>query len=233
MQGRVLSDLPGDALLRAEWDSIASEVLGVLEDNLTTLAREQMGSYSADVQEQWRRQVNQKYVSSTALYDLADAKFASLYPQSINDNFVDQPIGQIWYGLAYDRVEGILSNTLSEEIRFEKGEFSQSLRHQLQPGEGKIYTLNLSEGQLLRLNLQVSPKDVQMSLYVPSPNEEVPYLLQDSHELTWSGQLPQSGYYEIVIVSTQKVPTSYAIDVSIDNISIAPASLNAALIAKN
>lgn len=222
LQSRLLSDGPEDAELRAEWDSIASEVLDVLEASLSRAARQRLGSFGPSDREQWRQQVNERYVSSRALYDLADAKFAYLYPQAATQNFIDQPIGQIWYGLAYDRVQSILSGERLEEIRFASGEFSQSVRDRLDAGEGRIYIFNLSEGQLMRLNLQAQPGTTRMSLYVPSPNDAVPYLLEDSTERTWSGQLPQSGYYEITIVNIQNSPLNYALDVSVDNVSSSP-----------
>ena len=222
LQGRALSDAPQDANFRVEWDSISNEVLDVLENSLSTEARKRLGTYSASNREQWREQVNQRYVSSRALYDLTDAKFAYLYPQNATQDFIDQPIGQVWQGLAFDRVQSILSGERLENIQFGTGEFSQSLRDRLGPGEGRIYTINLSEGQLLRLNLQAQPETTWLSLYVPRPNDEVPFLLEDSSDRTWSGQLPQSGYYEIVVISTQSVPLNYALDVSADNVTSSP-----------
>ncbi|MGF1461487.1 MAG: protein kinase [Leptolyngbyaceae cyanobacterium] len=222
LQSRLLSDDPADTELRAEWDSIANEVLDVLEAELSAEARQGLGTYGASDREQWRTQVNQKYVSSRALYDLTDAKFAYLYPQSAAQDFIDQPIGQIWHGLAYDRVQAIESEARLEEIRFASGEYSQSLRDHLAAGEGRIYVINLGEGQLLRLNLQAQPNSTGLSLYVPSPNDEVPLLLEDSSDLTWSGELPQSGYYEISVVNRQNSALNYALDVSADNVTSAP-----------
>jgi len=223
-QGQPLSDRPEDAPVRAEWDAIANEVLDVLEEHLSASARRQLGSYTAENRQQWRQQVNQEYVSSRALYDLTDAKFAYLFPQNAAQDFIDQPIGQIWHGLAYDRVQAILSGDRLEEIRFGSGEFSQSLRDRLRPGEGRIYVINLQEGQLMRLNLQAPAQAARLSLYVPRPDDAVPFLLEDSQERTWSGQLPQSGYYEIVVVSTQDAPLDYALDVAADNVTSSPSS---------
>ena len=233
MQGRSLSDLSEDEAMRSEWDSIANEVLDVLENQLSTEARQRLGSYAATNREQWKEQVNQKYVSSRALYDLTDAKFAYLYPQNATQNFIDQPIGQIWHGLADDRVRAIVSGERLEEIQFEQGQFSQSLRDRLEPGEGRIYILNLSQGQLMRLNLQASPQSTQLSLYVPSPNNELPYLLEDSAERTWSGQLPQTGYYEVVVVSSQTARLDYALDIAADNVTSTPSEPEASPEDKN
>jgi serine/threonine-protein kinase len=223
-QGQALSDRPEDADLRTAWDSIANEVLDVLENNLSADARRRLGSYSASNRQQWREQVNQRYVSSRALYDLTDAKFAYLYPQNAAQDFIDQPVGQIWHGLAYDRVQSILSGERLEEIQFASGEFSRSLRDRLAPGEGRVYTINLSENQLLRVNLQAPPDATRLSLYVPSPNDEVPYLLEDSRDRTWAGELPQTGYYEVSIVNTQNQALDYALDVGADNVISTPAA---------
>ncbi|MGD1860379.1 MAG: protein kinase [Leptolyngbyaceae cyanobacterium] len=223
LQSRLLSDNPEDAELRAEWDSIANEVLDVLEAELSADARQRLGGYAAGDRDQWRQQVNQKYVSSRALYDLTDAKFAYLYPQAATQNFIDQPIGQIWQGLAFDRVQAITADDRLTEIQFESGTFSQSLRDRLAAGEGRVYIINLSAGQLMRLNLQAPPESTRLSLYVPSPDDEVPFLLEDVGDRTWSGQLPQSGYYEIVVVNTQGSTLNYALDVSADNVTSTPA----------
>ncbi|MBE7383901.1 MAG: serine/threonine protein kinase [Leptolyngbya sp. SIO1E4] len=221
-QGRPLTDRPEDEAVRSEWDSIANEVLDVLETHLSTQARQRLGSYAAENRDQWRQQVNQRFVSSRALYDLTDAKFAYLYPQNAAQDFIEQPIGQIWHGIADDRARAILAQERVEEIQFEQGRFSQSLRDRLEPGEGRVYVINLNAGQLMRLNLQAPPQGARLSVYVPDPSEEVPYLLEDSTERTWSGQLPQSGYYEIVVVSTQTAALDYALDIGADNVSSSP-----------
>jgi serine/threonine-protein kinase len=221
-QGQALTDRPADADLRSEWDSIANEVLDVLAAHLSAPARQQLGEFSTADRDQWRQQVNQQYVSSRSLYDLTDAKFAYLYPENAQQDFINQPIGQVWHGLAYDRVQAILDGDRLEEIQFPSGEFSQSLRDRLEPGEGRIYVLNLNEGQLLRVNLQTQPDTAQLSLYVPSPNEEIPYLLEDANERTWSGQLPQTGYYEISVVNTRAAPLNYGLDISADNVTSTP-----------
>jgi serine/threonine-protein kinase len=223
MQGKALTDRPEDAEMRANWDAIALETLDRLERNLNDRARQGLGVYGAGDRDRWRQAVNQLYVSSRAVFDLTDARFAQLFPERLNQDFIDQPIGQIWYGLAEDTVQAIQSGDRLEEIQFEQGSFSQSVRDRLDVGAGRVYTLSLSEGQLLRLNLQAPQGSTQLSLYVPSPTDEVPYLLADSPERTWSGELPQSGYYEVVVVSTGDRPVDYALDIAVDNVTATPA----------
>ncbi|MEM7773559.1 MAG: hypothetical protein AAF327_24025, partial [Cyanobacteria bacterium P01_A01_bin.37] len=54
------------------------------------------------------------------------------------------------------------------------------------------------------------------------PNDAIPFLLEDASDRTWSGTLPQSGYYEIVIVNIQNSALNYALDVGVDNVSSTP-----------
>lgn len=217
-QGQPLTDAPEDAELRGEWTAIANTMLTVMEENLSTSAREQLGRYNPADLNRWKRQVNQLYVSSRALYDLADAKFNHLFPQRNVDIFVEEPLDQIWFGLAYDRAQGMESGNRLSEIQFEAGAFSEQVLGSLDPGEGQVYILNLGAEQLMRVNLQAPADSTLMSLYVPSPTEELPYLLSDSRETTWSDELPQNGYYEIVVVSTAQQPFSYRLTTSVSQV---------------
>lgn len=232
-QGRPLSDRPEDAELRMRWDNLALEVLDILETHLSAQARQRLGSYSPEIRGQWQQTVNQLYVSSSALFDLTDAKFAALFPEQASGDFINQPIGQIWYGIADDRVQALQSGDRLEELQFEAGSYSQSVRDRLGPGEGRVYIANLSEGQILRLNLQAPNNSTRLSIYVPRPDENLPHLLADANETTWSGQLTQTGYYEIVVVSTLDQPLDYGLDVAVDNVTSTPAEPPAEPEAKN
>ena len=223
MEGQPLTDRAQHEEMRAEWDGIASEVLDVIENYLSPQSRQRLGTYAAEDRDKWRQEVNELNVSSRALYDLTDAKFAYLFPQNATEDFIEQPIGQIWHGLADDRTQAIKSGERRTEIQFDSGQFSQSLRDRLEPGEGRIFVLSLAEEQLMRLSLQAPSESTRLSLYVPTPDSETPYLLEDSFAQTWSGELPQSGYYEIVVVSTQTAPLDYALDIGADNVTSTPA----------
>jgi serine/threonine protein kinase, bacterial len=227
-QGIQLTNNPEDAALRAEWDAIANDMLTLMEQNLSTAARQRLGRYNPSDLERWRTQVNQRYVSSRALYDLADARYSQLFPGRTSDAFVEEPADQIWFALAQDRVNALQGGQRLTEIRFQPDTFSQQLQGTLDPGEGQVYILNLSSGQLMRLNLQASAPATLLSLYLPSPTNEAPYLLSDSTETTWSGELTQTGYYEIVVVSTAEQPISYQLNVAVDTVITNPAEEPAA-----
>ncbi|MEM7062058.1 MAG: serine/threonine-protein kinase [Cyanobacteria bacterium P01_B01_bin.77] len=222
LRGRPLTSTPEDAPLRLRWDNLAMDALDILELHLSMPARRGLGAYGADDRESWRQTVNRLNVSSRALEDLTDAKFVSIFPQESKDNLLDQPLGQVWYALARDGVEDLKANETLERVEFEEGAFRQRLTGQLAVGEGRVFLLNLQAGQNLRINLQVPENSALMSLYVPMPSQEIPFLLSDSAEATWSGTLNQSGYYEIAIASKSTNPINYALSVAVDNIITTP-----------
>ena len=222
LAGRPLTSNPEDAPLRLRWDNLAMEALDTVQLHLSMPARRGLGAFGADDRESWRRSVNQLNVSSRALDDLADAKFAAIFPQARRNEILDQPVGQIWYALAQDRLEELSSGETLERVEFEPGTFRQQLTGQLAPGEGRVFVLNLQAGQNLRLNLQAPENSTLMSLYLPEPSQEVPFLLSDSSETVWSGRLAQTGYYEVAIASNSPNPFNYALSVAVDNIRTTP-----------
>jgi serine/threonine-protein kinase len=218
LQGTQLTDQPQDAELRAEWDAIAAANLNLLETNLSPESRGKLGRYNPADRDRWQRQVNDLYVSSKALYDLADARFQHLFPDRRREGFVETPIDQVWFALAQDELAALQSGERLTETRFQAGAFNQQVEGTLQPGAGQVYLLNLAQGQLMRLNLQAPPNSTLLSFYVPSPNADLPHLLADTQQTTWAGELPQSGYYEIVIVSTADGPITYSLNAAVDNV---------------
>ncbi|TVQ15254.1 MAG: serine/threonine protein kinase [Leptolyngbya sp. DLM2.Bin27] len=219
LQGTQLTDQPEDQPLRAAWDAIAAETLDLLEANLSTEARSRLGRYNPTDSDRWQRQVNALFVSSRALNDLADARFDQLFPgRGANSGFVETPVDQIWFALAQDQVNAMERGENLSEITFEPGAFSQQRAGELNPGQGQIYILNLSAEQLLRLNLQAPPGSTRLSIYVPVPNDELPYILANAEQNTWAGELPQSGYYEVVVISQGSTPIPYSLTVAVDNV---------------
>ncbi|WP_052050373.1 serine/threonine-protein kinase [Leptolyngbya sp. KIOST-1] len=217
-QGTQLTAQPEDAPLRAEWDAIAANNLDLVEANLSTEARGRLGRYNPTDSDRWKRQVNALFVSSAALYDLADARFSHLFPGRVSEGFVETPVDQIWFALAQDQVNALEQGTNLAEISFEQGSLNQQQQGTLSPGQGQVYILNLSAGQLLRLNLQAPPNSTRLSVYVPVPSDTLPHILADADQNTWAGELPQSGYYEVVVVSRADASIPYSLTVAVDNV---------------
>ncbi len=219
MQGKTLSDKPQDAEWRTKWDAIANDWLNLFDKHLSPEARRKLGSYSADDRAAWKAEINQLNVGTKALNDLTDARFFQLFPQQSRTELVDKPIGQVWQAIAADEVAALKNGTTLEEIQFSEGQYDDSVDETLNPGEGRVYTANLKKGQILRISLDAPDSATLLSIYVPTPNQQIPSLLEDSDRRTWSGELTQSGVYEIVVVSNSDRPFPYRLDIAVDNVT--------------
>jgi len=206
-KGTTLSDEPKDEQLRTQWDKIASEWLDKLEF-LSSESRRRLGSYTVNDRLQWKAEVNNKNLSSRALYDITDGEFFSRFPEQQGKNFIDKPIGQVWQAIAFDKVNAIKYGTALQRIVFPEGEIGDRVSGTLKPGEGKAYIAGLATGQIMNVKLQADSQ-VLFSVYPPTSNQSA--LLEDSTKRTWSGTLPQGGFYEFVVVSQATKPVDYQI----------------------
>ena len=224
-KGRALTVNPDDAEWREKWDAIAAQWLNQLETVLDGTARSKLGRYGKADRDQWKTIANGMYVSSRALYRLADVEFFAAFPDQQDQEFLNQPIGQIWHGMAASQLRRLQSGETLETIQFAPGAYSTKVEQVLAPGEGHTYLLNAQKGQILRLN--VNAPRTRLSLYVPKPTRDTPFLLEDTLDQTWSGQLPQSGYYEIVVILDHPALSNQAstaaetvkLRVSVDNVA--------------
>lgn len=213
-QGRTLTDSINDEIWRERWDTIAEDFLNRLE-NISEPARQKMGNYNRYDLDRRKAEINKKFLSSRTLNDLTDIKFFSLFPeQPKNENILEKPLGQVWQAIAEEQSQNIINGTALEEIKFQTGTTSTTISDSLEPSTGKAYIAKLTKNQLMQLNFPNSP-EIQLSIYPPSSKN--PPLLQDSSELNWSGKLPETGYYEIVVVSHATQPISYQLTLSATN----------------
>ncbi len=215
---KTLSSAPMDEPLRIRWDHIAMGVLDQLEGNFSQRSVRALGSYSSESQGTWESQLNQVNVGTRALFDLVDAKFFNLFADQSGRDFLNRPIGQLYYALADDNARAIESGNAREVIEFENGAFRRDVSGELVAGAGKVYTMSLSAGQLLRLNLAAPAESTQISLYPPEPTDDMPAVFADSEQTTWSGSVTQSGVYELVVINRFAEPVNYQLAVSVDNV---------------
>jgi serine/threonine-protein kinase len=218
-QGRTLTNAEADAEWRQRWADIFDEWLTLLQQNLSSESRQKLGSYTETDRNQWKPIINKLYVGSRSLYDLTDAKFFHLFPDQQGKSFLDQPIGQVWQAIATDQIRALRDGKALKQIQFEPGAFSHQERNDLAVGSGQVYTANLATGQIMRLNLQAPEGTSRLSIYLPRPTADLPVLLEDSTDVTWTGTLPQSGYYEIVIVNSAIQPIRYQLNLAVDNVT--------------
>ncbi|OKH54024.1 serine/threonine-protein kinase [Scytonema sp. HK-05] len=212
LRSRTLTQKPEDAQLRAEWDSIAGELLEKLAV-LSSDARKKLGSFTHAERDRAKVEVNQVNVGSRSLYDLGDAAFFQQFPEQRGKNFIDQPIGQIWHGFISDKLNAILAGSAFKKIVFDKGAISTRVSGTLKPGEGKVFIAALDEEQLMKVKLSANSK-ILLSVYSPSGKVR---FLEDSTQRSLSVKLPETGFYEYVVVSTASKTSNYTLSITAEN----------------
>lgn len=118
---RTLTDSSEDAQLRAQWDSLADEVLSKLSI-LSSNSRRQLSSFTDAERDRWKIEVNQVNVGSRSLYDLGDAAFFRQFPEQRGKNFINQTIGQVWYGFVNDKLNAILAGSAFKKLNLKRGQ---------------------------------------------------------------------------------------------------------------
>jgi serine/threonine-protein kinase len=212
LQGRTLSDEPTDESLRAQWDAIASELLEKLVP-LSTKARRQLGTYTAAERDRWKVDINQVNVSSRALYDLGDTAFFHAFPERKGKDFINQPIGQVWHAFVSDKLNAILAGSALQRIVFDQGATDKTISGNLKAGAGRVFIADLGQNQTLDFKLQANPK-ILLSIYSPSGKI---IFLEDSSQRTLVTELPESGFYEFVVVSTASTSADYQLSLTVKN----------------
>lgn len=213
-RGRTLGTGPEDAQARVQWDAIAVDLLRQLEQaELSDTSRSQLGRYGDADRDRWKSEANQLHLSSRTIYDFADAKFYKQFPQQQGQEFLNKPIGQVWYAMVADALSALKAGDTLQRIVFDPGAINKQVTGTLNPGAGKAFIASLSAGQLMKVKLSTAEK-ARFSIYGPSGKTA---LLEDSRDRTWSGQLPESGYYEFVVVSDASEPINYQLDLTVEN----------------
>jgi serine/threonine protein kinase, bacterial len=217
IKGRTLSDEPEDESLRAQWDQTADQLLDKLA-TLSTKARQQLSTYTTAERDRWKVEVNQINVGSRSLYDLGDAAFYNQFPEQRGKNFLDQPVGQVWYGFVSDKLSAILAGSAFQKLAFDPGATSKTVNGTLQPGAGKVFIADLAKEQSMELKLQANSQ-VLVSVY--SPSGKIAFL-EDSKQRTLSTKLPENGFYEFVVVSTAPEPVDYRLTITAETLTPEP-----------
>ncbi len=213
-RGRTLGTGPEDAQARAQWDAIAVDVLRQVEQaQLSETSRSLLGRYGEVDRDRWKSEANQLHLSSRTLYDFADAKFFRQFPQQKGKEFLNKPIGQVWYAMVTDALNSLKAGDTFQRIVFDPGAVSKQVTGTIKPGEGRALIASLSAGQTMKVKLSTA-QNALFSIYSPSGKTT---LLEDSRDRSWSGQLPESGFYEFVVVSDTSEPINYQLDLTVEN----------------
>ncbi|MGP1385462.1 MAG: protein kinase domain-containing protein [Thainema sp.] len=218
-EGVQLTSSAADEVWRKRWDDTATDALKQIDDALSSEARQSLGSYDSSDRDQWEAEARTDHnVSGRALYDLTDAAFKERFPdfadELANGALLDTPMGQVWHGMAFDRLRGFRDGDALEDIKLDDKD-DRTVERELRPGEGKVYTVELSDEQDLKVRLDAPDDEALLSIYPPRLEEADP-LQEDSDDYDWSGDLSQSGVYEIVVVSRSDDAFDYKLRVEVD-----------------
>jgi len=71
----------------------------------------------------------------------------------------------------------------------------------------------------MKLELQANPQVLLSSILPPARHPT-----EDSSDRAWSGNLPEQGLYEFVVVSTASEPMDYRLNIIADNLTSAPSA---------
>ncbi len=185
---------------RAEWNALAETVLKKLE-TLSQNARSNLGRYDRSSYNAWLAEANQLKVSGRSLSTLTDARFVSLFPQQ-SKPLNPRKSGQVWYAIAHDQVSAFRDKSALKRIS------TQPFNDQdiLKLGQGRVYLLQINQGQTLHIALKAPDRATRLSLF---PFHEAPPLLQDSSEQIWSAKVNKPGSYELVIAAQTTESVSY------------------------
>jgi serine/threonine protein kinase, bacterial len=211
-QGKILSDSPEDKEQQELWDIIAQELLQKLSF-LSVESLRTLGNFTLTQQDTWKREVNQLRLSSRALYDLADGAFNYYFPGYKYSNSIEEPFNQIWNAIVLDKLRKLQSGDAYERLEILPNDFQVTSSNTLKPGTGKAYSIYLNSGRDVSFNLTTG-SNVLLSIYTPTGTFTI---LEDSPKHSWSGSLPETGFYEITIVSQSPNPINYQLNLTLEN----------------
>jgi serine/threonine-protein kinase len=197
-------DLKEEKQKQEQRDILAEETLDRL-DRLDSGTREGLGSYDEQQRQKWREKVNQLRLSSRVLNLLADNAFFQLFPELTERPNFDSSLGQLWSGLAWNQLQSLQSGLSYQAIESLDAGGEEIIEGILSEGQGKAYALKLRSSDRLDLNLEA---EGEVFIYFYSPSGNIT-LLDKSSDRQWSGQLPEDGFYELVIVPQSSIPVNF------------------------
>ncbi len=208
LQTRNLDAEPEAAKFRAEWNALAETVLKKLA-TLSQDARRDLGRYDRATYNAWVTAANQFNVSGRSLSALTDARFVYWFPDQQGKPLNPRKFGQVWYAIARDQVSAFRNQSGLSRVS------TQSFNEQntLKPGQGKVYSIRISQGQTLQVAIKAPDRAIRLSLF-PSQESELPKF-QNSSDLSWSGKIAKTGIYELAIVSQTSESISYQLNIKL------------------
>ncbi|MEG4584434.1 hypothetical protein QUA54_04170 [Microcoleus sp. MOSTC5] len=128
---------------------------------------------------------------------------SAIFPASV------KAISRIVPTAAIPEKPAILMSQQPQEIQFKRGASSAEVKGGVARGEVMIYLISAKEGQTMNVEIQSVEGNAVFKVVAPNTNAVA------EGEKSWSGELPQTGKYQIV-VGTERGGASYTLSVSID-----------------
>lgn len=92
--------------------------------------------------------------------------------------------------------QNMSDSVVTKEVKFDKGKSGAILKGSAKYAMSYVYELRANEGQ--KMTISLTGNNSELSFSVIAPDEET---MEDGFGVTeWTGELPQSGKYSIVIV---------------------------------
>jgi serine/threonine-protein kinase len=197
-----------DESKQSEWDKMANALLDKLA-SLSQEARADMGNYNRASYNTWLTAIKPLNVTGRSIEALTDTQLVYLFPELQGKQINPRTLGQIWYAIAHDQISAVKNGDKLKPIS------SKAVRSEtLNAGQGNLYTVQLQQGQNVKLSLKAPAGSLRLSIFPPSENASA--LLKRSTELQWSGKIEQSGIYEIAIASNTRKAIKYELKIDKD-----------------
>jgi serine/threonine-protein kinase len=191
----------------ATWNQRANEWLDLLA-SLSPETRQQLENQALISPQHWVSRVNQLRLSSRSLRDLVQVQWSFYLPQVALGDGEPGPLGLVWQAVTADVVARLEAGTAYEKLSFNPGENQLTTTGQLAPGQGRAFVIALEAQPALALTLS-APAGGRLSFYSPTGQA---VLLENSAQYQWSGALPETGYYELVITNPQGKNLDYQLE---------------------
>jgi hypothetical protein len=204
------ADIKEEKQKQEQRDILAEEILDRL-DRLDSSTRAGLGSYDQQKRQEWRQAVNELRLSSKVLHLLTDNAFLQLFPElTARPNF-ETALGQVWSALAGNQLQSLQSGLSYQAIESLDAGGEENIEGILSERQGKAYALKLHSSDRLNLNLEAEG-EVLIYFYSPSGNVT---LLDKSSDRQWSGQLPEDGFYELVILPQSSTTVNFRLQLKV------------------
>ena len=212
-QGILPSNEPQDGQWREYWDQTASQVLDKLA-LISDRSRRKLGKYTRVDRNRFYQEIRELNLSNRTFSDLVDAEFFYYFSNQIDRNFSNEPIEQVWLAIATEKINQLQSGKVMQEVDFSLEQEVEIISGNLKPGQGQAYVARLAPKQLRAITLQAAD-GVLLSVYSPTGNT---FILEDSQQKYWAGEVREAGLYEFVVVSQTNQSVEYQLSIVVNRI---------------